>query len=574
MPKRSMLAVAATCATVLAAAVPASAATTWTQVPSGTTQDITAVEYRSDAQAWLATGGGQLLSADGVGGFALRRNYPGESFTDIAFSPGGAEGLATTSSGGLYRSIDGGLTWSAIALVPVRRSCSDATATAVPRLNAVFWADAGTAYVVGGSVSTEPIVLRSTNRGLSWSDANWTALGCRLGLSGQPVTDGLAVPGNPNALRFITEAFGTVYASNDGLGSTAVQVGGMINNFDDVPRIALDPANPSRIWAVDRDGGSLAFQWSETGGTTSDPMRVVGTPEGIRRSLYGVGFAGGTLLAAGDAGEIYTSVDGKNAYLQRAGAPLEGVNWRSASIADAGHALVGGAGGALVRTADANSLPDTTPPTATISGPTTLRAGQAGTYTASVADTGGSGVDPASLAWSSPGTPGASGTSAAFTFTTTGSRTITLTFKDLAGNAGSATIGVNVTSASVTPPPRRRGGGSSSDTPANVSGRPATTTAGGATIATWKKIALSKGRFVPVRISARSPRRFVIEIRRAKRPRTRIAMSKARLRKGKKLVKVPLRVSTRTGKYLIVVRVYKGRRAIGKRVRTAFVIVR
>jgi photosystem II stability/assembly factor-like uncharacterized protein len=585
MPKRSRLVAAAACTTLLAAAAPASAATTWTQVASGTTQDITAVEYRGDTQAWLATGGGQLLSADGGGGFVVRRTFPGESFTDISFDPSGTHGLATTATGGLYRSADGGTNWAPIVLVPVRRSCTDGTATAVPRLNAAFWADGSIAYAVGGSASTEPIVLRSTNRGLSWSDANWAAPGCRLGVAGTPVTDGLAIPGNPNALRFITESFGAVYSTNDGLATTAIKTGEMITNFDDVPRMAIDAANPSRMWAVDHNGagcGSLCFTFSETGGASDAPMTIVGSPAGIRRNLYGVSYAGGTLVAAGDGGEIYTSVDGKNAYLQRAGTPLEGVNWRSVSIADAGRAMVGGAGGVLVRTANANSLPDMTAPTATISGPATLRVGEPGTYTASVADeAGGSGVDPASLAWSSPGTPGASGPSAAFTFTTTGPRTITLTFKDLAGNAGRATFAVNVTSAGTTPPPARRPTGRTpgrnpggAGTPPNVSGRAVTTTTGGATIATWKKVALSRGRFVPVRISARSPRRFVIEIRRAKKPRTRIAMAKTSLRRGKKLVKVPLRRSTKTGKYLIVVRVYKGRRAIGKRVRTAFVIVR
>lgn len=510
MLRKCKLVAAAAC-TMLVAAAPAGAATTWTPVTSGTTQDITAVEYRSDAQAWFGTGGGQLWTADAAGTFQLRRSIGAQSVTDIAFGPDGTIGLATTATGGLYRSIDGGQNWDAIVLLPIRRSCESATTTAVPRLNAVFWADPATAYAVGGTGSTEPIVLRSTNAGLSWDDANWIVPGggCRLGVSFRPVTDGFAVPGDPNGLRFITEAFGGVWTSNDGLASASL-TGNMISNTDSVPRFAVDGTNSQRIWAVDRGCGALCFSYSETGGASDDPMRIDGSPTGIRRDLYDVAYAGGTLVAVGDAGEIYTSVDGKLAYLQRAAAPDDGANWRAVDLADGTTALVGGAGGRLVKTTNANAIP--TPPPVVVPPPVTPPARP-------------------------PVTP--------------------------------PTTRPPVTRTPSTP----RGGGATN--PPNVTGNPTTQTTGGARVAYWKRVALSKGRYVPVRISARTPRRFVIEIRRARRPRRRIAMSKARLgRNGRALIRVPLRRSTRTGRYRIVVRVYKGRRAIGRRVDVAFLIVR
>jgi len=500
-----MLAAAIACAPLLVAA-DASAATTWTQIPSGTRQDITAVEYRRDSQAWLATAGGQILTADPTGAFVVRESDPAQRFTDLAFNPAGTHGLATTATGQVYRSDDAGATWGWVPLPHVHRSCAPAALrTPLPRLDGIFWANDTTAYLVGGASGTQPVVLRSTNSGTTFADhANWEdGVGCRFGATGRAVTDGFAAPSDPNSLRFITDDFGTTYTTNDGL-VTATRSTGMTIDTGGVPRLAVDPAAPDRIWAVNRDTNAN-FHWADATSGGRRAVTVMGAPEPLVRSLYDVDYAGGTLIAVGSDGEIFRSLDGKTAYLARASG-LDRVDWRAVSIADAGTALVGGAGGALVKTTNANALPDTGTPTPP--------------------GGGGGGGGPV------PGDP------------------------------------------SPRRPSGRRAGGGGADTPPNVSGRPATTTTGGATIALWKKVALSKGRFVPVRISARSPRRFVIEIRRAKRPRTRIAMSKARLRKGKKLVKVPLRASTKTGKYLIVVRVYKGRRAIGKRVRTAFVIVR
>jgi photosystem II stability/assembly factor-like uncharacterized protein len=507
MLKKRKLVVLAVGAT-LAAAAPAGAATTWTPVPSGTAEDITALEYRSDTQAWFATAGGQIWSADAGGTFQLRATFPGKSFSDIAFRPDGTVGLATTTTGELYRSPNGGLNWDQRILVPVYRSCAAAAdPTAVRRLDAITWASNTTAYVVGGSSVTQPIIERSTDNGVSWDEVNYVpGGGCRVGVTGRPITDAWANLTAPLSLRFVTDDFGRVYRSDDGLASDATSPGGMTIGSGGVPRMAVDPANPERLWVVNRDGN---FHWSEAGGSDRRPVLIAGAPLGIRRNLYDVAYAGGTLVAVGDGGEIFTSVDGKNAYLQRAAAPDDGVNWRAVDVADANRALVGGAGGKLVKTTNANAIP--APPV----------------------------VPPVVPPVTPPVTPPTS--------TPPASR-----------------------------PGERTGGGSSTTTtPPNVEGRPATQTTGGARVAWWKRVALSKGRYVPVRISARTPRRFVIEIRRARRPRRRIAMAKARLgRNGRALIRVPLRRSTRTGKYRIVVRVYKGRRAIGRRVDVAFLIVR
>src|SRR5947208_3399271 len=130
------------------------------------------------------------------------------------------------------------------------------------------------------------------------------------------------------------------------------------------------------------------------------------------------------------------------------------------AVLNADTAAVGGAGGALLVTSKANQIPDSTPPTGTITGPTKLNAGQFGGYSASATDNaGGSGIDPASFSWSIPGQAAQTGTHATFGFSNPGTYTVTVSFKDLAGNAGSASITIKVSSTSTGTNPVTKGSG-------------------------------------------------------------------------------------------------------------------
>ncbi len=173
-------------------------------------------------------------------------------------------------------------------------------------------------------------------------------------------------------------------------------------------------------------------------------MVVHNAPEPFNESLNGIGFGGGTLVAVGDNGQIFTSPDGTNAYMQPADPPLTATRWGAVGVADATHALIGGAGGAMIRSTTANSVPDTTAPAGTINGPDTITAGVATTYTAALSDNaGGSGVDTASLSWTAPTQAAKTGNPVSYTFATPGTYLISLAFKDLAGNT--ATISKSVT---------------------------------------------------------------------------------------------------------------------------------
>jgi hypothetical protein len=491
MPKQLGRMAAILVGVLLAIAAPAAAGTVWTPVGSGTTQDITAIDYQSDAAAWYATSNGQIFFASPGGGFAMGANLPGNSFSDIAFGPGGSVGYAVALNGHAFRSTNGGQTWTPVTLPAVNSNCTFVTSVPVPRLYGIVWADANTAFLVGGSDTSEPVVLRSANAAAAtptFADANFTGSDCRASSGGSYITDGFAVPGNPLALAFITENFGAVWTSSDGFASPLVHSGDMINNFANAPRMTFDPNNPNRIWAVDHGGslcGDLCFQYSEVGGGSDNAMTIAGSPSGLSENLYDVGFAGGTLVAAGDAGEIYTSLDGRTAYLQPADGSFATTAWRSVGVADGTHAMVGGAGGALVKTTNANAIPVPAPPAG---GPPPV-------------------VHPLPL----PST---------------------------------LTVGAN----------------------------PTTKRTAGATITLYKTIHVSKGRYVPVKLSTRVPRNFVIEILTPRRPYHHVATLKTSLRRGAKTVHVKLPKHLKNGRYLIVVRVFKGRHGLGRSIRQAFIV--
>ena len=116
--------------------------------------------------------------------------------------------------------------------------------------------------------------------------------------------------------------------------------------------------------------------------------------------------------------------------------------------------MVGGRGGKLVVSTQANAIPDVVAPAGTISGPARVTAGQPATFTANVADdAGGSGINPASFTWSATGVPAATGNPVALTFPSAGSYSLRVRFTDNAGNPGEATLSVVVSEATVPPPP-------------------------------------------------------------------------------------------------------------------------
>jgi photosystem II stability/assembly factor-like uncharacterized protein len=491
------------------AVVPATAsAGIWTPVASGTTSDVTAVQQVNASTLVYGTANGQILKNGTVKG-----NAGGSSINDIAFNPSGTVGLAAANNGKLLISVNGGESWAIKNLAnttfpqsPVCFPGGPYTRTIAPSgaFNAVSWASDTVGYAIPTDLGE---VLKTTDGGTTWTDRSRQADGsCFVDTDGDPLTDVKALPGTELVWLMADDA-GSLYISSNGLASStsAQSVDSAVNCYDHHPQLALDFDNPNRAFAVDRCDGALQFGFTQDGGSGWVLLRNYFAGNGDTLSgLNDVDIAGGSALAVGNAGAIMVDNDGRNAYFQRA----DGVNatndWLSTDKLDATHAAVGGRGGALLTTSQATTIPDIVAPAGTVTGATTVVAGTPTAYTANVADNaGGSGIDPAGFAWSAQGIPPAAGNPATFTFPSPGFYLVSVNFKDLAGNAATASLSVNAT-APVPPKPVSPTKTTTASVPgAKISfGVPNTCVKAGSTFKvtlTWKKQRRKGNKFVKVR---------------------------------------------------------------------------
>lgn len=441
---RSLLVVVAACAALLASTATATAGI-WTPVGSGTTETITALDHRADKTVFGTVNGKIFTLAGGQ-----RKDYPGQAVIDLKLNPSGTTALAVLTGGKVARSTDGGTTWGSAIQLQTYNSSFDCSTTDGPFAlsnltqdpTAVAWANDTTAYITTNLRGT---LQKTANGGASWAEASRAASGlCKFDTGGSdPVTDVAPVVGS-DSVYFISQSFGTTYVTSDALVSAPSERSSSVNCFDKRPSLAVDTAASNRLVAGDRCEGSLSLQYSDSGGTgfTRPTIFPDATPV---NGIYDVAFAGGTALWVGSGGDIFNSTDGRNAYLQRADGVNAARDWRVVSAYSGTNAAIGGAGGALVVSTAASTIPDLVAPAGTISGPVNATSGEPTQYTANVTDSaGGSGIDPASFQWSAPGVPGATGNPATVVFPSPGFYTLKVAFKDRAGNAGEATLSISV----------------------------------------------------------------------------------------------------------------------------------
>lgn len=361
--------------TLLGLASAAQAATIWTPVNSGTSSTISSIVYQSPTRFWYATSGGTIAYWNGASFTPATGITPGEDFVDLAFQPGGSVGYAVTSNGHVWRSTNGGTTWTQLPSPTSRSDCSNPSTTATEsELNAVQWANSTTVFLLGNNST----ILRSTNADAgspTFSEINKAGSGTCVVQSQtftENMTDATFLPANPADALFVDQDFGSIYQSSNALSgsvSGAEVTSDTVNNFSGNPRIAQDAVNPNRIWVVDHEPGgagcgNLCLVLSTDGGNTSSAASFP-NDSSVIGGLYDISSQGGVEVTAGSGGEIFTSVDGTHFYNQPADGALATENWRAEAAYDATHAAVGGENGALAVTSAANTIPSSSAPTGT-----------------------------------------------------------------------------------------------------------------------------------------------------------------------------------------------------------------
>jgi PKD domain len=424
-----------------AMAGPASAGI-WTEIPSNTADDITAVEYQGADRFWFTTGGKIYRRVGGT--FQNVATDAAAGFRDIEFLPAPSlVGLAVGGNGKIYRSTNAGATWNVVP-APNGGHRTDDTNCVVAQplgdIDSVRFDGQGNPWLLAGGSQ----IFKSTDGGAGFTYANG-GLDCKIN---QDIDDAFFVPGTA-AGYYVAKSFGAVWYSDDlASGSAFEKAADAGNGFQFRRRMTGDPANPQRQWAVfPDDGNGSYFRRTTDGWSSSTGWDVVNESVRSRSATTDVDYAGGTILAAGLAGEVLQSIDGASFFFNGADSPLSSTDWLAVSLADGANGAVAGRGGKLIVTSQANVTPDVVAPTGTIAGPASANAGQPVTFTLNAADTGGSGLNPASIAWTSAGLPGASGNPVQFTFPSPGFYTVKVTFADNAGNTAEATKSITINKA-------------------------------------------------------------------------------------------------------------------------------
>ncbi|MET0816084.1 MAG: hypothetical protein ABWZ67_00945, partial [Solirubrobacteraceae bacterium] len=400
------------------------------------------------------------------GSFARKLGPTGLALNDIEFQAGGNVGLAVGAGGQVFRSTDAGNTWSANlgGGVPVSRkdtTFTDCTAQQpLGDVYAVRFAGSARAWLFaeGSQLARSAGTADTVGSGGTWADANWQDDGngirndadtCKVRPPyADGYSDGFFIPSNPDVGYIVGASYATMFRTTDNLVGAAQELTGEAGNAGSaLRRLAGDPANPARMWSVapENYGISVTGYTSDAYQTQSNPFKIANDSVRTFALPYDVDFAGGTVLAAGDAGMVLNSIDGANFFYNDAAGALATTPWRAVGLASGTQGAIGGVGGKLALTTTANNVPDLIAPTGTISiSPATPRSGRPATFTLNAADTGGSGVDPASIRWTSAGLADQTGNPVSYTFPAQGFATVDVRFADRAGNTATATASFTV----------------------------------------------------------------------------------------------------------------------------------
>ncbi len=365
------------CAVGLGALAGSASAGIWTEAPSGTSSTITAIEYQSDTRFWFTTAAGAIYKRNAdLSGFHVVRAASAIALNDIEFQAGGAIGLAVGDGGQVLRSVNGGDSWTAVpaAGIPVS-NIGDGSANQctfnVPLgdVNFVHFAGGGRAWVGGAErrlATSQPGVASNVGAAGTWVDANRKSPpvagdNCKVEQTGG-FTD-MFVTANPDVFYLASAGFSGIAFSTDNLaGETQTKPEGAANGFEIGGRIAGDPENPNRLWAVSgAPYGNSTAQYTEDAYQTTEWFRVLNDDAHPFPSTgpTDVDFAGGTVLSAGNGGHVLTSVNGRDFNWNGGDGALTTQDWRSVALASAAQGAVGGTGGKLMLTTQANSTPGT-----------------------------------------------------------------------------------------------------------------------------------------------------------------------------------------------------------------------
>ena len=401
---------------------PAAADDIWTEIPSGTSNQITAIEYQGDDRFWFTTSDGEIYRRVGAG---FQNGMPASavSFTDIEFLPGTQNGIASGQAGEVWYSTNGGISWAPgtkPAQLPTDPDCG--FPGEIGDISRVTFARNGLAFAFGDFRE----ILKSTDNGATWVDGNVDA-----GSSTCPINHELesAFWLADGKTGYFSGA-GTI-KSSDSLLPNTISTRPVSACSGDGCDLVGDPTSQNHQWS--QEHGYL--YWSDDAWQSYHGVQIGNPKARALAQVNDMDGMPGAFIGAGEQGEVLTSTDGRT-YYHQTDSVRDGVNWSAVSVASTTKAALGGPGGVLLTTDKANFTPDVIAPKVAITGPTELPGPGAAAFNAGMTDEGGSGVDDSAITWTvtGAGSFSATGPNAAFTLATPGSYSIRVKANDKAGN--------------------------------------------------------------------------------------------------------------------------------------------
>ena len=305
---------------------------TWTHVAGGSPFDnLGAVRFAAGGVGLVA--GVDATVRRTVDGGATWSSFqiddpssPGGSFRyvgDIAFA--GSTPYAAAGWGRIYRSADGGQTWSI--------AYQEGVPGSQPTFHGIDFASDSTGVVVGWNSAGQGVIRRTTDGGLTWSAVSIPSAPRLQAVRFGSPTLGLAVGGS------------TLLRTTDGGQTwTALTVSSLFGAGESIESIAF--ASPTNVTIAT----DMGLHRSTDGGLTW--TRVAGVP-GTAMYLYAVAFGdANTGVAVG--GRVLRTTDG-GATWTPAAADGVGVVLHAAAFADAGTVVTVGDGGAILRNTHAGA---------------------------------------------------------------------------------------------------------------------------------------------------------------------------------------------------------------------------
>lgn len=251
-----------------------------TGIPSGATVRVVTPALDNAQDVLAGTSGGIYRSTDGGSAFsAASSGLPtGASITALAFGANGSSVLAGTAANGIYRSTDGGVQWSA----------DDSGLTGTPKVNSLTYDPH--AHIFVAALAGAPLVSSNT------SATHWSSAGNGLPPGSVSAVTTLASGGvNANgATLYATTTHGVFDSQDDGQSWTSLLDASRAGTN---ATLAPDPAHAGTLYLgttqtvlVSQDGGN---HWHLVAhGIAGIVSALAPLPNGSNTTVYAVGSNG------------------------------------------------------------------------------------------------------------------------------------------------------------------------------------------------------------------------------------------------------------------------------------------